>query len=207
MVNHTAQTKKPSSRNLRLRSGISSHFWSRRFLPSKRMPSLPNSSETRPIGQRCEQNDLATTSDIRQIPRKIANPAGWVASTIPVCSRCRAAIMPSIGRKASTPGGRETPGHRPSRWGATHSVNRSPIRSTTPVATHWMMRRVPSTAGSGIWLTAAIVKRRTRSGLDPGQVAVNFQPLLAPVRNRVRVRVRSKIKDPRPKIHLFRQYQ
>ena len=40
----------------------------------------------RPAGKRPEelaQKDLATTRDIRQIPMKMARPAGWIASMVP----------------------------------------------------------------------------------------------------------------------------
>ncbi len=63
---------------------MSSHFGGVSVRPVRRMPNLPNSSDTRPTGHTWEQKLFATTTDIRQMPIKMASPAGWTASTAPV---------------------------------------------------------------------------------------------------------------------------
>ncbi len=65
-----------------------------------------------------------------------------------------------MGRKASTPGGRDTPGQRPSKWGTTHIVNRTPISTTTTVVIHWMIRRAGRTLETAPFFTDSLWTRR-----------------------------------------------
>ena len=68
--------------------------------------------------------------------------------------------MASMGRKPSTPGGRETEGQRPARCGITHSENWMPMRTTTTVIVHWVTRRKVRT-----FFTAVDCRRARRKAM------------------------------------------
>ena len=62
----------PGNHDEFLRDYLGSHFGGVEVFPIALTPKRPSSSDSRPTGQTCEQKDLATTTDIRQIPMKMA---------------------------------------------------------------------------------------------------------------------------------------
>ena len=107
-----------------------------------------------PTGQRCEQNDFATSALIATTPSRIASPAGCTGWTPSPASHSRADISAEIGRNPSTPGGRDAHGARPFMTANAQAANRTPVATAQASATACAARRAAAT-GEGCSLAIA----------------------------------------------------
>src|SRR5438093_8281136 len=105
-IDDTAHTKKPSSRYLSPRSGMSSHRHIRKLRPKTRFPACHRYSKSVPTGQSQLQNALRNRNamDANVSSKNIA--AGCMLGTWPLNSQYLKFIMPAIGNHPSTPAGR-----------------------------------------------------------------------------------------------------